>query len=82
MQIKTRIDELPLGAVGNIVGYDRAYGGYMGKLITMGLTPETEFVVIQISSFPGVVTILLRDRILNLLRPEVNALCVEEIGDR
>ncbi len=82
MHMKTRIDELSVGSIGIIVGYDSTYGGYVGKLMAMGLTPETEFVVLEICSTQGCVSILLQDRILNLSKPEVNALCVEENCDR
>ena len=46
MKIRTQIRELERGSIGIIVGYDRAYGGYIGKLVKMGLKPETQFVVL------------------------------------
>ena len=32
MKIETHIQELSQGSVGIVVGYDRFYGGYIGKL--------------------------------------------------
>ena len=81
MEIETHIRELPLGAVGIVVGYDRSYRGYMGKLLMMGLTPGTEFVVLNTLSQQGIVEIMLETRIIKLSKPEANALCVENVTD-
>lgn len=80
-EIKTHIKELGIGVVGVIVGYDRSYGGYKGKLNMMGLTPGTQFVVLNINSQQDTIQIMLDNRIIKLSKPEANALCVEEMTD-
>ena len=79
MTIRTQITELEPGSVGIVVGYDRAYGGYIGKLIKMGLKPETQFIVLCTTCAEGAVEILLKESIIKLSKSEANALCVEEI---
>ena len=81
MNIRTRIRELPEGSVAVIVGYDQVYGGYIGRLIKMGLKPETEFIVLCTTCPEGGVEILLKERIIKLSKSEADALCVEEIVD-
>ena len=81
MKIETHIRELSQGVIGIVVGYDRSYGGYIGKLAAMGLTPGTTFVVISPISTQGCVKIMLREKIIQLSKPEANALCVEEASE-
>lgn len=81
MKIRTQIKELELGSVGIIVGYAQAYGGYMGKLIKMGLKPDTEFVVLCNTCEAGAVEILLKKGIIKLSKSEADALCVEDIEE-
>ena len=78
MQVWTHIRELSLGTVGTIVGYEKAYGGYIGKLIALGLTPGTEFIVLDSDTQKDSVVMLLSDKVVELSKPETNALCVEE----
>ena len=78
MQVWTHIRELSLGTVGTIVGYEKAYGGYIGKLIALGLTPGTQFIVLDSSTQKDSVVMLLSDKVVELSKPETNALCVEE----
>ena len=79
--MKTTINtwELPVGSVGVVAGYSRAYGGYTGKLITKGLTPGTCFVLLDFVLSEGVAQILLQEKIITLSKPEVNALCVDAV---
>lgn len=81
MDIRTRIRELEKGSVGIVVGYDQAYGGYIGRLIKMGLKPETQFVVLCPTCAEGGVEVLLKERIIKLSKSEADALCVEELID-
>lgn len=81
MQVRTSVRELSLGSVATIVGYDKAYGGYIGKLIAMGLTPGTKFVVLESLTQENSVTMLLLEKVIELSKPEANALCVEEITE-
>jgi ferrous iron transport protein A len=77
MRIVINIPELSTGSVGTIVGYSRVYGGYVGKLIAQGLLPGTPFVVLSLNLPQGAVQIMLREKIITLSKPEVNALVVE-----
>ena len=76
MRITIGIAELPVGSAGIIAGYNRVYGGYIGKLISKGLTPNTSFVVLS-SGVAGTVQIMLQDKIVTLSKPEANALCID-----
>ncbi|MEM8676634.1 MAG: FeoA family protein [Cyanobacteria bacterium P01_G01_bin.67] len=81
MRIAINISELPLGAAAIIVGYSRVYGGYVGKLVSKGLLPGTPFVVLSLTTTSGGVQIMLKEKMIKLSKPEVNALCVEIMGD-
>ncbi len=81
MKIAINILELPLGSAATVVGYSRVYGGYVGKLVSQGLLPGTPFVVLSLPIAQGGVQILLKDRIVTLTKPEVNALCIEAIEE-
>ncbi|GAB4523708.1 MAG: hypothetical protein Tsb0014_01510 [Pleurocapsa sp.] len=98
MEIETHIRGLTPGAVGVVVGYDRSYRGYMGKLLMMGLTPGTKFIVLNTSceitgrstfggnlqttpTQQGIVKIMLETKMIELSKPEANALCVENVTD-
>lgn len=76
MKITTSIFELTLGSPGTILGYNRAYGGYTGKLMAKGLVPGTSFVVLNLALAEGAVQIMLKEKIIVLSKPEANALCL------
>lgn len=78
MRIETSIRDLSQGTVGIVIGYDRAYGGYIGKLLVKGLTPGTTFIA-NASHPAGFSEIILPSKVVRLSKPEVNALCVEPI---
>ena len=79
MKITIDIFDLSLGSVAAVVGYNRIYGGYIGKLISKGLLPDTPFVVLDLTAAGGGVKVMLSDKIVTLSKPEANALCIEEI---
>jgi ferrous iron transport protein A len=79
MNVKTHLRDFTIGSSGSIVGYDRIYGGYAGKLAAMGLTPGTHFLVLNILP-QGTVELLVRGGYIFLSRPEVDALCVETLN--
>lgn len=81
MSIAIDIPELSPGSVATIVGYSRVYGGYVGKLISQGLLPGTPFIVLGFNLTQGAVQIMLKDKIISLSKPEVNALVVETLSD-
>lgn len=77
MSMVIDLPELSVGSVGVIVGYSRVYGGYIGKLVSQGLVPGTQFVVLSLDTSQGAVQIMLEEKILTLSKPEVNALVIE-----
>ena len=79
MKIAIDISELSPGSVAVVVGYSRVYGGYVGKLISQGLLPGTNFIVLSPAMPQGAVQIMLLEKIITLAKPEVNALCVETL---
>ena len=81
MKIKTNISELSLGSVGIVAGYSAVYGGYIGKLISKGLTAGISFVVLNLNVDRGAVQIMLEDKIIILSKPEVNALCIDTLAE-
>lgn len=81
MSLAINIPELSAGSVATVVGYSRIYGGYIGRLITLGLTPGTTFVVLSSKMDRGAVQIMLQEKIITLSKPEVNALVVEALSD-
>lgn len=82
MNLAINIPELAPGSVAIVVGYSRVYGGYIGRLISIGLVPGTLFVILDLNLDRGAVQIMLKEKIITLSKPEVNALVVEALGDR
>lgn len=78
-EVRTFLREIPIGKAGKVVGYDRALRGYKGKLLSMGLTPGTEFTVIRVAPLGDPVEIQVRGFHLSLRKQEADALIVEEI---
>ena len=81
MKITTNIFELPIGSVGIVAGYSKIYGGYKGILISKGLTPGTQFVLLDLAGDKGTVQIMLEEKIVTLSKPEVNALCIDAVAE-
>lgn len=81
MRIETTISELSIGSVGIVAGYSAIYRGYVGKLISRGLTPGVCFVVLNLNLARGAVQIMLEDKLVVLSKPEVNALCIDLVED-
>ncbi|MGB5770333.1 MAG: FeoA family protein [Crocosphaera sp.] len=77
--VKTYLRELSLGATGYIVGYDKIFRGYQGRLLSMGLSPGTEFIVVRQASKDWQMMLEVNGNLLKLTQPEADALCIEEI---
>ncbi|NJO94276.1 MAG: ferrous iron transport protein A [Hydrococcus sp. RM1_1_31] len=77
----TYLHEFPVGTKGRIVGYDKVFSGYTGKLLSMGLMPGTIFTVIRHAFLNHPLQIEVGGNLFNLRKPEADALCVEEIED-
>lgn len=81
MSLAINIPELSPGSAVTVIGYSRVYGGYIGKLISLGLLPGTSLVILAIDSNQGRVQIMLQEKIITLSKPEVNALLVVTAAD-
>ncbi|MGH2414191.1 MAG: FeoA family protein [Microcystaceae cyanobacterium] len=81
MKITTHLRDLPVGTKGCVVGYDKAFSGYIGKLLSMGLMPGTEFIVICHAPFDYSEQIEVQGFKLKLRKQEADALCVEEVEE-
>lgn len=79
--MSTHLRELPVGARACIVGYERAFLGYTGKLLTMGLKPGTILTVIRHALWSKSVEIEVQGTNLSLRQQEADALCVERIEE-
>lgn len=79
MDANTYLHNLAVGSMGSVVGYDKAYGGYKGRLSAMGLTPGTVFTVVYRDLQDGSVELKVGAIALTLRKQEANALCVEEL---
>ncbi len=77
--VKTYLRELPIGTIGYIVGYDKIFKGYQGKLLSMGLRPGTQFIVIRQASKNWPIILEINGNLIKLNQPEADALCVEEV---
>lgn len=79
--LATSLREMLVGSSGRVVGYEWAYRGYMGKLLSLGLAPGAEFVVRCWRSRRGTVELeLAGGRRMALNAIEAKALIVEPSG--
>lgn len=72
--------EMVSGTVGRVLGYEKTMRGYKGKLLSMGLTPRTEFTVIRVAPLGDPIEIKVRDFHLSLRKQEADTLIVEIIN--
>ncbi|MGB3694614.1 MAG: FeoA family protein [Spirulinaceae cyanobacterium] len=77
-QISTHLRDMEIGSVVTIVGYDKAYGGYQGKLTSIGLTPNTELTLLHLGCPDAPIEIKVGTTRLSLSQQEADALLVEE----
>lgn len=71
------LGEMSLGTRGRIVGYEPTHRAYKSKLLSMGLTPGTEFEMIRVAPLGDPVEIRVRGFHLSLRKQEADALQVE-----
>lgn len=76
---KTSLNELAVGEVGKVVSYTQAARGYKGRLLSMGLTPGTEFTVTRVAPLADPIAITVRGFHLSLRRQEALGVMVERI---
>ena len=75
----TYLRDMPSNTMVRIVGYDKAFGGYRGKLLSMGLTPGTKFTLIRVGFGGEPVEIEIGGINLKLRKQEADALVIEEL---
>lgn len=72
--------DLLVGSTAKVVGYQKlADKSYRQKLLSMGLTPHTEFTVIRRAPLGDPIEIKVRDSFLSLRQREAVIILIEEI---
>lgn len=77
--VKTRLREIAIGAKGRILGYESTNRSYKRRLLSMGLTPGTEFKIIRHAPLGDPTEIKVRGFSLTLRKDEADALCIEKV---
>lgn len=77
---RTYLRELPIGAIARVVGYDKTMRSYKGKLLSMGLTPKTEFEIVRVAPLGDPVEIRVRGFHLTLRKQEADAVIIDVIS--
>lgn len=72
--------DLAVGDQGKVVDYDRLHTAYRKKLLSMGLTPGTQFTVVRFAPLGDPVEIHVRGFALSLRKDEARALLVEKLS--
>ncbi|MCT7993696.1 FeoA family protein [Laspinema olomoucense] len=78
-KLKTRLREIAVGAKGRIIGYESTNRSYKRRLLSMGLTPGTEFKIIRHAPLGDPTEIKVRGFSLTLRKDEADALCIEKV---
>ena len=73
------IGELTGGEHGRVIGYQRGNRSYREKLLSMGLTPGTEFSVVRLAPLGDPVEINVRGYSVSLRKSEAQLLRVERL---
>ena len=74
------LQDLAVGAIGRVTGYEKANRAYKSKLLAMGLTPGTEFTVTRHAPLGDPIEIRVRGFQLSLRKAEAVALLVEKVS--
>ena len=75
--MKTTLQDMTVGETGTVSGYVKGTTLYREKLLSMGLTKGTQFVVARVAPMGDPVEIRLRGFALTLRKEEASALLVE-----
>ncbi len=73
------LKQLAVGETGKVVGFARGQKTYRQKLLAMGLTPGTEFMVVRYAPLGDPIEIKLRGFSLSLRKHEADALLIERV---
>ncbi len=71
------LSSLTVGDRGKIVGYAEGEKGYRAKLLSMGVTPGTDFSVVRLAPLGDPVELEIRGYRLSLRKAESNVVMVE-----
>ena len=75
--MKTTLQDLAVGESGTVAGYVKGLSAYREKLLAMGLTKGTSFIVERIAPVGDPVEIQVRGFALSLRKHEASVLLVE-----
>ena len=73
------IKKLAVGDHGKIVGFDKSGKAYRKRLLAMGLTPGTQFLVTRFAPLGDPIEIKIRVFSLSLRKNEASVLLIEKI---
>lgn len=79
LRSNTRLREIAIGAKGRILGYESTNRSYKRRLLSMGLTPGTEFKIIRHAPLGDPTEIKVRGFSLTLRKDEADALFIEKV---
>jgi ferrous iron transport protein A len=79
MAIGIGMDQMAVGETGRVVGLGRGNRSYREKLLSMGLTPGTEFTVVRLAPLGDPVEIAVRGYSVSLRKNEAEMLQVERL---
>ncbi len=74
------LQDLAVGTIGRVTGYEKAAHAYRSKLLAMGLTPGTEFTVTRHAPLGDPIEIRVRGFQLSLRKDEASTLLVEKVS--
>lgn len=74
-----RIQDLPPGSMGEIIGFAEADQGYKDRLLAMGLTKGVRFTVVRVAPLGDPVELNVRGFALSLRKAEANILKVRRV---
>ncbi len=77
IRMETRLGDLDVGNRGKVVGFVKGATVYREKLLAMGLTRGTEFVVERVAPLGDPVEINVRGFALSLRKDEASAIMIE-----
>ena len=72
------LTDLRPGDLGRVIGFAKGNAGYRQKLLSMGLTPGTEFAVVRVAPLGDPVEIKVRGFALSLRKDEAATLRIEK----
>ena len=75
-----KMKDMGVGDRGRVSGYERGLDAYRNKLLSMGLTKGTEFIINRVAPMGDPVEIIVRGYHLSLRKDEATALFVEGLG--